>query len=259
MRLSSGTLRPGKILEVLENGRIKASAPGLFMEEDKDNIPPIYPFFELSAQHANSYSTPVVGDEIWLLNQSDNPEQLYWFRKDNHVENNKALFDEGGSTNVEILCNRSSEVGLATLYFSDGSGWILRRDQSFLQLAPDGSIQLKTNDSMLHILSDGSIQLKYNDNMLHICNDGHIELGMMSGTSSKIVINNGNIVIGASSPHPACYGDMTNKQLDLIKNILANAQTAASSSPFTLNMAPAFAPAKTIMPSSVESKKVKID
>jgi hypothetical protein len=238
MRLSQGTLRPGRILEVLENGKIKASAPGLFMEEDKDNNPPIYPFFEITSAHANAYSTPTVGDEIWLLNQSDNPEQLYWFRKDKHIENNAAIFEEGGEANVEILCNR----GLATLYFSDGSGWILRRDQS-----------------VLHLLPDGSIQLKFNDSMLHICSDGHVELGMMGGVSSKIVINNGSIQIGASAPRPACYGDATSAQLDLIKTILLNAQEAAGSSTYTSNMAPAFAPAASLTPKLVESTKVKID
>jgi hypothetical protein len=259
MRLSSGTLRPGKILEVLENGRIKASAPGIFMEEDKDNMPPIYPFFELSPQHTNSYSTPVVGDEIWLLNQSDNPEQLYWFRKDNHVENNKALFNEGGVTNVEILCNRSSNIGLATLYFSDGSGWILRRDQSFLQLSPDNSILLKTNDSELHIYDDGHIELgMMDDDSKLVIKDSSIELGL-SGMSGKIKIKEGNIEIGGSMPHSACYGDMTMMQLELIKNILASAKIAAAANPLTLNLVPAFALAETIMPMTVESKTVKID
>ena len=67
MKLVNGILRPGEILEVLENGKIKASAPGLFTEEDKDLNPPIMPFWELMGGHANTFSTPIVGDEIWLL------------------------------------------------------------------------------------------------------------------------------------------------------------------------------------------------
>ena len=55
MKLINGTLRPGQVLEILENGKIKASAPGLFLKEDKDNLPPIMPFFEIIGNHANSF------------------------------------------------------------------------------------------------------------------------------------------------------------------------------------------------------------
>ena len=85
MKLVNGILRPGEVLEVLENGKIKASAPGLFSEEDKDLIPPVMPFWELIGSHANTFSTPTEGDEVWILNLTDNPLQLYWFRKDNLI------------------------------------------------------------------------------------------------------------------------------------------------------------------------------
>ena len=103
MKLINGILRPGNILEVLDNGKIKASAPGLFSAEDPlELLPPIMPFYELMGSHANSYSTPIVGEECWVLNMQDNPLQLYWFRKDDHIENNKGIFEEGGTENVEI-------------------------------------------------------------------------------------------------------------------------------------------------------------
>ena len=63
MKLATGILRPGIILEVLDNWKIKVSAPGLFSSEDKDLIPPIMPFWELIGSHSNSFSTPVKGDE----------------------------------------------------------------------------------------------------------------------------------------------------------------------------------------------------
>ena len=50
-----------------------------FSNKDIDNSPPIYPFF---GNHANTYSQPKEGDEVWVLNLSDNSRQLYWFRKD---------------------------------------------------------------------------------------------------------------------------------------------------------------------------------
>ena len=58
MRLLYGTLRPGRVLKVLENGNIKAYAPGLFAEEDVEMTPPVMPFFGL---FSNSYSEPKKG------------------------------------------------------------------------------------------------------------------------------------------------------------------------------------------------------
>ena len=173
MKLINGILRPGEILEVLENGKIKASAPGLFTEEDKDLNPPIMPFWELIGSHANTFSTPIVGDEIWVLNLADNPLQLYWFRKDDHITHNKEIFAETGTTNVEILCNRESGVGYASLFFSDGTGWMLRNDDSRLQIFPDG----------------------------------HIELGM-NWPHRTITIDAESIRLGDGT-HPACFGDET--------------------------------------------------
>ena len=38
MDLSKAILRPGKVIEVLENGKIRADVPGLFSLEDKDKL-----------------------------------------------------------------------------------------------------------------------------------------------------------------------------------------------------------------------------
>ena len=140
MKLINAILRPGEVLEVLENGKIKASAPGLFSgSDDPTLLPPIMPFYELIGSHPNTFSTPRKGDEIWVLNCSDNPLQLYWFRKDSHIDN-KEVFEETQETPVEILCNVESGVGYASLFFSDGTGWVLKNDQSRLQIDAKGNI-----------------------------------------------------------------------------------------------------------------------
>ena len=55
MRLVNGTIRPGTVLEVLENGLIKASAPGLFSYvDDPKMLPPIMPWF--IGNNSNSFS-----------------------------------------------------------------------------------------------------------------------------------------------------------------------------------------------------------
>lgn len=225
MKLVNGILRPGEILEVLENGKIKASAPGLFTEVDKDLNPPIMPFWELIGSHANSYSTPIVGDEVWILNLTDNPLQLYWFRKDDHVANNKEIFDETGTANVEILCNRESGIGYASLFFSDGTGWMLRNDDSRLQIFPDG----------------------------------HIELGM-NWPHRTVTIDSEAIKLGDGT-HPACYGDEVADILLKICGLLQNASLAAKTSPYTMALAPIFNVAKTIQEDipGIKSPHIKID
>lgn len=205
MRLLNGILRPGAILEVLEDGKIKASAPGLFSKEDKDLNPPIMPFFELIGTHPNSFSTPKIGDEIWVLNLTDNPLQLYWFRKDDHIVNNKEIFEETGQANVEILCNIESNIGYASIYFSDGTGWVIKNDDSKLQIFPDGSIELGMN-------------FPYR----------------------KISINTNGINLGGDI-HSACYGDKTSEVLSDIYGILEQLCTAAKSSPYTSALVPPLA------------------
>lgn len=193
MKLSNGTLRPGKVIEILEDGKIRAYAPGLFAEADKDLLPPIYPFL---SWHANTYTSVKLLDEVWILNMSDNPEQLYWFRKDNPIENNKELLN--GETNVEILCNRESGMGWASLYFADGTGWILKNDESILNIDKEGNIRLARPEEHRSILID---------------EDG--------------------ISIGGSTDHPAVYGDILKDILERINIALQLIQTTASANVFT--------------------------
>ena len=225
MKLVNGILRPGEILEVLENGKIKASAPGLFFEGDKDKNPPIMPFWELIGSHANTFSTPRVGDEIWLLNLTDNPYQLYWFRKDDHVEENKDIFAEAGTANVEILCNREAGLSYASLFFADGTGWVLRNDESRLQIFPDG----------------------------------HIELGM-NYPHRTITIEPAAIRFG-NGEHPACFGDTTADILLKICGLLQNAGKAARTTPHTMALAPIFDLAKVIQEDipGIKSSHIKLD
>lgn len=195
MKFANAILRPGIVEKVLSNGQIKASAPGLFSPVDLENLPPIYPFF---GGHANTYSEPTVGDEVWVLNVLDNNRQLYWFRKDNFEQSNIGLIQE---TNVEVICNREFGGGLwATIYFSDGSGWVIKRDDSKIQIDPDGNIILDTG-------------------MPYRCID----------------INTSGISLGSrgESSHPAAYGDKIEDALLYIYTALEAIQIAADTNPYT--------------------------
>lgn len=193
-------MRPGRVIEVLDSGNVKVAAPGLFSEEDIEVLPPVMPFFGL---HANTYSEPKEQDEVWVLNMSDNPQQLFWFRKDDRAEHNAELESE---QNVEILCNREAGTGYATIYFSDGTGWMFRNGDSFINIKADGSILLNPNIPK---------------RCIHLCNNS-ISLGSEGG-----------------SEHQACYGDEVQNVLDMIQASLECIRQAASTNPYTQAIAAA--------------------
>ena len=207
MKLINGELRPGTILEVLStDGVIKASVPGLFSAQDVDLLPPIYPF---CMGGSNTYSTPTKGDEVWVLFFTDNLQQLFWFRKDNFGKNNGSLAGKTFSgnkdgiqaeKNVEVLSNRESGTGIATIYFSDGSGWIIQNQKVVIQLDNKGRILLTNNRP------HGTIEIN---------RDG-ISLGTKGG-----------------SAHPACHGDSVADLFEKIIACLSNLAQVAKGNPYT--------------------------
>lgn len=205
MKLHRGTIRPGTVLQVLDDGLIKASAPGLFsFTEDLEKMPPIMPWF--IGNTSNAFSKLKQYDEVWIMNFSDNPQQLYWFRKDNITNNNELLIPDTDKRvvdeeNVEILCNRDVKGDLCTIYFSDGSGWVISKGESIVQIKADGTIRL-------------SIGL---DNR---CID----------------INGKNISIGSpdESAHPAAYGDNVADLLFSLCILLNSVALKAVSNPYTI-------------------------
>lgn len=194
MKLIHGTLRPGRVLEVLEGGDIKVEAPGLFTAEDKDNLPPVMPFF---GGHANTYSAPKVNDEVWVLSYSDNPRSLHWLRKDDGKTVNKDLIT---GENVEILCNRANGAGWATIMFESGKGWIIKNDNSVINIRKDGSILLNPN------MPNRTIDLCSNS----------ISLGSEGG-----------------SKHPAALGDEVQACLEIIQTALETIKQTASMNAYT--------------------------
>jgi hypothetical protein len=196
MKMHKGTIRPGTVLKVLENGIIKASAPGLFsFDDDPENLPPIMPWF--IGHNSNAFSQPKQYDEVWIMNFSDNPMQLYWFRKD-RIENNKNISIQ--EENVEILCNREVGGEWCTIYFSDGSGWIISKGDSIIQIDKTGDI----------LLTNG---LPYRN--INITPDG-ISLGSKN-----------------KSAHPAAFGDECENALYALCALLSQVATAALPNPYT--------------------------
>jgi hypothetical protein len=225
MQLNKGVIRPGTVLEILENGIIKASAPGLFSIVDEPaKLPKIMPWF--IGNNSNSFSKLKMYDEVWIMNFSDNPQQLYWFRKDNVMDNeNIPMTDE----NVEILCNREVGGEWCTIYFSDGSGWVIGKGDSIIKIRPDGSILLSTN-------------------LPNRCID----------------INGKNISIGSEgkSAHPAAYGDKTEEVLMELCVLLNKIAISSLTNPYTFNIGNTLLtklPKITNKISNISSEHVTID
>lgn len=234
MKLAKGIIRPGIVMSVLEDGSIKASAPGLFSITDNiDTLPPIMPWF--IGHNSNAFSKLKESDEVWILNFSDNPRQLYWFRKDTLEDNNELTIPGTKdkkvieSENVEIICNRDANGEWATIYFSDGSGWVISKGETIVQITPEGTILLDTG-------------------MDNRCID----------------INGKNISIGSrgQSAHPAAYGDKVEEALNKIVGLLSATAMSASYNPFTFNVGGtmlAKLPGVVSAVSNISSEHVTID
>lgn len=193
----SGILRPGIVREVLLNGQIKVAAPGLFnITDDVNLLPPVMPWF--IGNNINSYSQPKTGDEVWVLNFSDNPLQLFWFRKEyGDVNYNNIPMN---CREVEVICNREISNGWATIYFTDGTGWVIGNGETKFILAADGSIVMGT------------------------------------GTPNRYVhINDQNISLGSlyQSSHYAAYGDVIEDILNSLCSLLSSIGNRAIANPYT--------------------------
>lgn len=129
-------MRPGKVIEILENGNIKVEAPGLFSREDVENLPVVMPWF---TGGTNSYNTVELYDWVWILNVSDNPLQLFWFRKDDHKKENAEL---ESLPNIEVLCNKSIGKGRAQLYYSDSTGWVMKAGDANVTITGRGDVSI---------------------------------------------------------------------------------------------------------------------
>lgn len=225
MKLVNATLRPGVVRAVEKNGNIKASAPGLFSHEDDPSLlPPIFPF---PIGNTNTFTQPKELDEVWVLQNTDNPLELFWIRKDDYDTNNSEL-NLQDETNVDIICNRDSGMGWASIYFSDGTGWVIKNDSSKIQISKTGDIILETGASKHQRMSIGSD-------------------GIILGTGEQ----------------PAVLGKNLQDVLYEIISELNKIKMAAMTNPFTSNIGTALAdlPATKLTQSisTIVSSNVKID
>lgn len=230
MKLMHGTIRPGKVLEIIETGAIKVSAPGLFTDVDGiEVLPPVYPW--PFGHHPNSYSCPKIDEEVWVINFADNPLQLHYIRKDNLAVGLQDMPLSDETQNLEVIVNREFEDSKwAILYFSTDDGWVMKKgEEGVINLRSDGSILLKTG---------------FDKRVIDICEDS-ISLGSEGKAADSAILY-------------SKWKEWADTLVEQLQNTLAN---AASASPYTASLAPAFqAAAMTLKPKiePVESKHVSI-
>lgn len=227
MKLSQGHLRPGRVLQLVdENGVIKGSCCGLFTDQDDpENLPPMYQF---PLGGANNFSSMHVDDEIWVLFFDDNPMELFYIRKDIIPETLKDILSQKYEE-VEVLASREMPAGMVQLYFTDGDGWIMRNVNSVIQMRKDGSI----------FLDAGSAHRK-----IDLC-DNCISIGSEN-----------------ESAHPAAYGDKVVASLNILNSILGAISQAAKVSPYTVGISTAIEALKPQYEKSIpeiESLHVTLD
>lgn len=229
MNLGDSILRPGEVLEIVTNyGVIKASSPGFFPHDsDPALLPPILPLLQ---PHSGYFSSPVVGDSIWILHDLSNSQLFFYLR---HSDLPKRVMDilSNEDENIEVVFSRDTDKGIYQLFFSDGTGIRISKDNSIICIDPDGNIDMYTDDSNRAIsISPDSV-----------C------IGARSEDAGKIHTH-------------AAYGEKVEECLEMIGNILSNLRTTAMGNPYTAHLSTALASVNMLSNKvkTVTSKDVKI-
>lgn len=207
MRMAMCDIRPGKIMKVIDNyGTIKASAQGLFSEEDDpDLLPPITQFIIPSS---TSFSMPHEGDNIWVWYFADNPQELlYTFRSNTPNNNGEQLDNE--YKDVEVQMKRKSDKGEIQVGYNDDDGYTIDNGGT--------KINVDNNNHDIHMA----------------CKDG-----------KEVSISKDGISLGkdGGSQYKAVCGEELIKSLDDIKNILNAIKDAAMGNPYTTPIGTAMTP-----------------
>lgn len=203
MRLDLCEIRPGKVLQVIDNyGHIKASCTGIFSEQDDpDLLPPMSQFFKISS---TQYSQPHIGDDIYVFIFSDNPQLfLYVFRGDVAMNNGSELDNE--YDDAEILMKRHTDAGDVRVGYDSDNGY-----------------DISVNESNMNIGNDSNIHLNHKDGNSISITDNGISLGKDGGSS-----------------YSAVCGEELVKVLKDIKSLLNTIKTSAAGNPQTAHISTA--------------------
>lgn len=206
MEFLNCTIRPGKVKEIVnKNGVIKATADGLFKEDTAaDLLPPIYPIF-----NSSTFYNVEVGDIIWIIDNKSN-DQLLFYIIINDPEKNK-LIEEDYKQMCVLLCRDFGEEKTVQLYFSDGTGWMMRSEESFININKDGDIIIDSGkEERKIILNSDGVHIQTNNSLIDISKDNNIVIDTKKNNRA-ISINDDGIHLGSpnkSSKTAVYYEDL---------------------------------------------------
>lgn len=162
MELARGDLRPGKVLQVVDNiGTIKVSAPGMFTDQDDvDLLPPVFPLFTIGS---NTFSSPNVGDSIWLLSFRGNAQELFYFRMVDHKDYMKNIGNINNNSDIECVVRKQTDNGWGELYLDTGEGWIIANGDCKAVIDNSGNVNLIGNSVRLGSSSASNPVCKYEE------------------------------------------------------------------------------------------------
>ena len=197
MRLQNAEIRPGFVLQVVDNyGTVKASVTGVFSDEaDPETLPPVYPFMSLSR---GTFSHPKENDPIWVLISKDNPQELLYVRQADLSGQLADTLDKSYE-DVEVLMRTESGTGYAQVLFDTEEGLIVQNDDSSVVINKEGNITISKN-----------------------------------GSHRTIEINSDGISLGSEgkSAEPACLGDKTEDALNQLFLCIQTMATLLQSDPY---------------------------
>lgn len=205
MKLENCQLRPGKIVEVIDNkGTIKAVVRGLFSENDDISLlPPIIPFV---SNNTSSFSSPKIDDIVWVLTQQGNSQQFFYLGLNKNSIDLQNLQNE--DENIEIIFSRKIDEDLTQFYYRDSDGINILNKNDIITM--NNGIFIKTNNEHINI--------SLTDKIKH----GNGEQPMVLGDDLKTTIDNiisclENISKACTAPETIGIKAVIEAQLPIIK------------------------------------------
>jgi len=182
MEVLKGTIV--KISDDTFSGIIKCRINGLYNSESIGNIsdndlPNIYPMY---SPNQNSFYTPKLGDEVYVVMDRDNKYSGLWFAKSKLTEylKNKLSSDYEGFKSIVVDEEEKLEI-----YYSRGDGVIIKLDKTFINIKNNEIVSTNENRT-LHI-KDDMISLGTLDISAEPCTLGNKNVDALNEISDEVI------------------------------------------------------------------------
>jgi hypothetical protein len=111
----------------------------------------------------NTFSSPNVGDSVWLLSLRDNSQELFYFRMIDPNTYTKNLGNINSDADIECVVRKQTDNGWGELYFDTGEGWIVANGDCKAVIDNSGNVNLIGNAVKLGSSSASDPACKFNE------------------------------------------------------------------------------------------------